>query len=109
MSTLLEVDVSRARWRWSVFAAVRGIGAGCSDGCDLGGQSVGAGVSYLLGAVAVGGGLGGLHRSVGWHLQPHGQLSFERGAFRAQVRVQVPDVGDGVHIPLLFGLRIPIG
>ena len=46
MTTFLEIDLSRARWRWSVFAAVRGIGVGCSDGCDSGGQGFGLGISY---------------------------------------------------------------
>ena len=109
MTTFLEIDLSRARWRWSVFAAVRGIGVGCSDGCEFGGQAVGVGIAYLLGGVAVGGGLGGLHRSAEWHVQPHGQLSFEQGVFRAQLRIEIPEGIEGVHVPMLVGFRIPVG
>ena len=108
LTTLLEIDLSRARWRWSVFAAVRGIGVACSDGCESGGQAFGLGLSFLLGGVAVGGGLGGLHRSAKWHVQPHGQLSFAKGVVRLQLRVEVPEGTDGVHVPMLVGLRIPI-
>ena len=109
MTALLEIEISRAGWRWSVFGEARGIGVGCSDGCDMGGQAAGVGLSRVFGAVAVGGGLGGLHRSSGWHVQPHGQLSFAKGSFRAQLRVEVPHGTDGTHFPILAGLTIPVG
>ena len=109
MTTLLEIEVNHASWRWSVFGEARGIGVSCSDGCDMGGQAVGIGISRIVGTVAVGGGLGGLHRSSGWHVQPHGQLSFSKGVFRAQLRVEVPNGTDGTHFPLLAGLGIPVG
>lgn len=108
MTTLLEIDLTRLRWRWSLFAAASGIGVGCSDGCELGGESVGGGISYRFGGFAVGGGLGGLHRSTGWHVQPHGLLSFDRGVFRAQLRVELPERTDGAHAPILVGFRIPV-
>ena len=106
---LLEVELTRSRLRWSVFGAVRGIGVGCSHGCDFSGESLGVEVSYLLGRVGVGGGVGLLHRSGEWHLQPHGQLSIGYGIFRAQLRVEVPQGVDGVFVPILFGLQVPVG
>ncbi len=106
---LLEVELTRSRLRWSVFAAIRGIGVECSDGCDLSGESLGVGVSYLLDRVGVGGGVGLLHQSGQWHFQPHGQLSIAHGIFRAQLRVEVPQGVDGVFVPILFGLQIPVG
>ena len=105
---LLEIDLSQTRVRWSVFVAARGIGAGCSDGCDLSGQTIGAGLSYLLGRVGVGGGVGLLHRSEGWHLHPHGQLSLALGVFRAQLRLEASEGTDGMHVPLLIGLQLPL-
>ncbi len=112
MSTYLEVDLQRSSLLWSAFAGQRGIGVGCSHGCDFGGQSVGAGVSYLHGPVRVGGGVGLLHRADEWHFQPYGQISAVRGILRAQVRLEVPkglgDSQDGVHIPVLLGLQFPV-
>ena len=75
MSAFLEVDVHGASLLWSAYAGQRGIGVGCSDGCELGGQSIGIGVSYVLGSVRAGGGGGLLRRAKGWHVQPYGQLS----------------------------------
>ncbi len=45
---LLEVELTRSRLRWDVFAAIRGVGISCSDGCDSSGASLGAGVSYRI-------------------------------------------------------------
>ena len=109
MSVLLEIDLSQSRLRWSLFGEVRGIGVGCADGCDLSGQTIGAGVSYLLGRVGVGGGVGFLHRSAGWNLQPHGQLSVALGVFRTQLRLEASEGTGGMHVPLLFGLQLPVG
>ena len=109
MSAIVEIDLQGTSLRWGVSAAVRGIGIWCSDGCDLGGHAVGAGISYLLGAIGVGGGVGLLHRSAGWLVQPHGQLSLVRGRLRLQLRLEVPEGVDRVHILLLFGLQVPVG
>jgi hypothetical protein len=109
MSALLEVDLSRAWLRWGAFAAVRGIGVGCANGCDLGGRAIGLGVSVVLRGVGVGGGVGLLNRSEAWHVQPHGQLSVGRRRLRAQVRIEIPEDTDGVHVPFLLGFRIPVG
>lgn len=109
MTAIVEIDLHSAPLRWSVYAAVRGIGVGCSDGCDLGGRAVGGGISYLLGRIGVGGGVGLLRRSAEWHLQPHGQLSVVSGVLRVQLRLEVPESVGGVHIPLLFGLQVPVG
>ena len=109
MSALLEIDLSHARVRWSVFASVRGIGGACANGCDLSGQTFGAGLSYLIGRVGVGGGVGLLHRSERWHIHPHGQLSVRLGVFRAQVRVEDSEGTQGVHVPILLGLQLPVG
>ncbi len=109
LSALLEIDLTHARVRWSVFAAVRGIGVACADGCNLSGQTFGAGFSYLFGRVGVGGGAGLLHRSGRWHLHPHGQLSVELGVFRAQLRVEDSEGTEGVHFPILLGLKLPVG
>jgi len=105
---LLEVEWTRSRLRWDAFASFRGIGVGCSDGCDLSGEAFGVGVSYLLNRVGVGGGVGVLHQAWQWHLQPHGQISVAFGAFRAQLRIEVPQGVDGVFFPILWGLQVPI-
>lgn len=109
MSAYLEVDVHDASLLWSAYAGQRGIGVGCSDGCELGGQSIGLGVSYVLGNLRAGGGLGLLRRRSGWHVQPYGQLSVVHGMLRIQLRLEVPQGVNGVHVPLLFGLQLPIG
>jgi hypothetical protein len=59
--------------------------------------------------VDVGGGFGGLHRSTGWRAQSHGQLAVSLGALKVQVRLELPEGEGGTHIPLLAGLRVPIG
>lgn len=108
MTATVEMGLKRPPFQWSVYLATRGIGIGCSDGCDLGGQSIGVGVSYLWGAVGLGGGMGLLHRSAGWLVQPHGQLSMNRGILRLQLRAEVPEGLDDVHLPLLLGIQIPV-
>lgn len=108
LTVLVELDVARAPWEWSVFAEVRDIGVECADGCETGGEAAGVGVSYVRSGFGVGGGLGALHRSLGWHIQPHGKLSFTRGIFRAQVRAELPEDAGGAHYPILVGLRIPL-
>ena len=107
-NVLAEIDLTRAPLRWSLFASVRGIGAACADGCDLSGESLGLAVTYLLGDFGVGGGMGLLHQSGSWYAQPHAMLSASRGAFRAQLRMEVPQGAFGVSFPVLFGFRIPI-
>ena len=109
MSALMEIDLRSASLSWSAYASTRGIGAGCSNGCDLGGKAFGVGTSYLFGSIGVGGGVGLLRRSAEWHVQPHGRLSVVRGALRFQVRLEAPEGVGGVHVPVLFGWRIPIG
>lgn len=109
MSAFLEVDLHSASLLWSAYAGQRGIGVDCSDGCELGGQSIGVGVSYILGSVRAGGGGGLLRRANEWHVQPYGQLSVVIGVVRLQVRLEVPQGVDGVHVPLLFGLQLPVG
>jgi hypothetical protein len=108
MIAMVEMDLNRPPFRWSTYLATRGVGIGCSDGCDLGGQSIGVGVSYVLGPVGLGGGMGLLHRSAGWLVQPHGQISASRGILRLQLRVEVPEGLDDIHVPLLLGLQIPV-
>lgn len=107
-NVLVEVDLTRAPLRWSLFGSVRGIGASCADGCDLDGEGLGFGVAYLFGAVGVGGGIGLLHQSSSWYGQPHAMLTVERGAFRAQLRAEIPQGGYGVSFPVLFGFRLPV-
>jgi hypothetical protein len=105
---LLEIGVRRASWRWNAFGSVRGIGAACSDGCDLSGEGVGLGVTYQLRRIGFGGGMGMLRQSGRWHAQPHATLTAGRGAFRAQFRVEVPFGGFGVFVPVLVGVRLPV-
>jgi len=109
MSALLEIDLAHARVRWSVFASARGIGAWCSNGCDRSGQTFGAGLSYLIGRVGVGGGVGLLRRSGRWHVHPHGQVSVALSVFRAQLRVEDSEGTEGLHVPILLGLQLPVG
>ena len=107
-NVFLEMDMTRAPLRWSSFGSVRGIGAECADGCDLDGESLGLGVTYLVGNFGVGGGIGLFHQSGSWYAQPHAMLSAGRGAFRTQLRVEVPQGAYGVSFPILFGFRLPI-
>jgi hypothetical protein len=107
-NVFVEADLTRAPLRWSLFGSLRGIGAACADGCDLDGEGLGFGVAYLLGVVGVGGGIGLLHQSSSWHAQPHAMLTAGRGAFRAQLRVEVPQGGYGVSFPVLLGFRLPV-
>jgi len=109
MSTLIQIEMNRDRLRWGLFASVRGIGVGCSDGCDLSGKALGAEIAFLMGRVSVGPGLGLIHRFTGWHAQPHGQLSFPLGTLRVQLRVEVASGSNGLHVPLLLGRQIRIG
>lgn len=107
-NALVEIDLTRGPLRWSMFASVRGIGAACSDGCDLSGEGLGLGVTYLLGDFGVGGGMGLLHQSGSWHAQPHLMASAGRGPFRTQVRMELPRGAYGTSFPFLFGIRLPI-
>lgn len=109
MSTLLQIDLSGSSVRWGVFGSVRGIGVGCSNGCDLSGQALGSEMTFLLGDVGVGAGLGLIHRFTGWHAQPHGKLSLDVGALRMQLRVEVSSGGYlRTYIPLLLGRPIHV-
>jgi len=109
MSTLIQIEMSGDRLRWGLFASVRGIGVGCTDGCDLSGRALGAEIAFLVGRVGIGPGLGLIHRFTGWHVQPHGQLSLLLGTLRVQLRVEVSSGSNGVHVPLLVGRQIRIG
>lgn len=108
MSAYLEVDLRDNSLIWSAYVSQRGIGVGCSDGCELGGRGIGLGGSYLFGNFRAGGGIGLLRRSRAWHTQPYGQVSVVRGALRVQVRLEVPRGVGGVHVPLLFGFQLPV-
>lgn len=105
----VEIDLTRAPLRWSLFGSIRGIGAACADGCDLDGESLGLGVTYLFRSFGVGGGMGLFRQSSSWYAQPHAVLSTGHGAFRTQVRVEVPLGAYGVTFPILLGFRLPIG
>lgn len=105
----LELDVTRGPWRWSAFASARGIGARCDDGCDLGGTAVGAGLTIVEGRVGLGGGLGALRQSDGWHALPHLSVVAESGPLRVQARLDWPRGGYGVFLPVLVGVPLPSG
>jgi hypothetical protein len=121
LTMLLELELRAGGWAWGVYGEARGIGVGCepgdalpfgpqtSDRCDVGGQAVGVSVSRAFGAVAVGGGLGGFRQPAGWHVQPHGQLSVSTGVFRFQVRFEVPKGTVRAQLPILVGIRLPLG
>lgn len=107
-NVLVDLGVTRAPWRWSVFASARGFGAACADSCDLSGEALGLGVERLVRGVSFGGGVAGLRQSGAWYFQPVGMVSVTRGRVRAQLRVEAPRGGFGVNIPILFGVRIPV-
>ena len=109
MPAVAEMEIRSGRAALTAYAATRGIGVSCSDGCDRGGQSLGAYLSLAAGPLGLGAGIGALHRSAGWRAQPHGRVWWDRGLVRLQVRVEVPDGWDDVHVPLLVGLRMPVG
>lgn len=69
-NAFLEIDVTRIPLRWSLFGSVRGLGAACADGCDLSGQGLGVGVTYLRRSFGLGVGMGMLHQSGSWYAQP---------------------------------------
>ena len=102
-NVLVELDLTRTPWRWSLFGSLRGIGAACADGCDLSGAGLGLGVTYLLGGFGVGGGMGLLPQSGSWYAQPHAMVTTSRGAFRAQLRMEVPQGAYGMSFPVLIG------
>lgn len=119
VTALLEVDGRRAGWRATLYGEAGGLGVGCeagdalpgrptSDACEVGGRALGVGLARLLGPVGVGAGLGALHRSSGWRAQPHGEVSFERGRLRVQLRVEVSGGRYDVHLPVLVGLTLPV-
>ena len=105
---LVEVAVTRSHSRWSLFSSVRGFGAACADSCDLSGEGVGLGVERLVGGVGIGGGLGVLRQSGAWYWQPVATISVSRGLLRTQLRVETPQGGFGVNMPLLVGVRLPV-
>lgn len=119
MSVLLEVGSSGADYRWQAFAAIRGIGVGCSaaveashgssEDCGPGGESFGAEVVRQFGRAGVGAGIGMLHREAGWSVQPHGKLTVWPGRFQVQLRLELSDGLDEIHAPMLVGLRLPVG
>lgn len=105
MSALLEVDATAGQVRVTGYLGAHGIGVGCSDGCDLGGYSVGAALSYVRGPVAAGVGMGTIRRSAAWHAHPHLQVVVTSGRLRFQARLEVPRSTNDLSIPLLVGIR----
>ena len=109
LSALLQVAFRGPRVEWGLFASARGLGGGCSDGCDFSGQAFGAEAAFRMGRVAVGGGFGLIHRFAGWYTQPHGALSLAMGTLQLQLRLEVSGGNRRVHIPLLLGRPVPVG